>query len=101
MALPPITAVSGSLPSLPTVKPAATEQVSGNGFGDMVAKALANVQQTHTTADGLAQAAATGGPTDVHDYMIASTESGIATQLTVAVRNKAVEAFTEIMRMTV
>jgi flagellar hook-basal body complex protein FliE len=33
--------------------------------------------------------------------MIASSESSVATELTVAVRNKAVEAFTEIMRMQV
>ena len=37
--------------------------------------------------------------TDVHDYMIAANEASIATQLTVAVRNKALDAFTEIMRM--
>jgi flagellar hook-basal body complex protein FliE len=31
--------------------------------------------------------------------MIASTEASLATQLTVAVRNKALDAFNEIMRM--
>ena len=35
----------------------------------------------------------------IHDYTIAATETSVATQLTVAVRNKAVEAFQEIMRM--
>jgi flagellar hook-basal body complex protein FliE len=53
----------------------------------------------HSTADNLAVKAATGNLTDAHDYMIASTQAGLATQLTVAVRNKAVEAFNEIMRM--
>ena len=101
MALPPISSVSAALPSLPAAKPAATEAVGGAGFGDMVAKALANVQQTHTTADGLAQAAATGNGTDVHDYMIAATQANLATELTVAVRNKAVEAFNDIMRMQI
>ncbi|MDQ1499053.1 MAG: flagellar hook-basal body complex protein FliE, partial [Actinomycetota bacterium] len=45
--------------------------------------------------------AATGDLTNVHDYMIAATEASLATQLTVAVRNKAVEAFNQIMNMGV
>ena len=74
---------------------------SGGDFAAALAGGLENVQALQSKTDGLAVQAATGDLQDVHDYMIASTESGIATQLTVAVRNKAVEAFTEIMRMTV
>ena len=99
MAIPPVTSVTPALPSLPTTKPAGTE--AAGGFGNMVAQALQNVQATQTSADQLAQAAATGGPTDVHDYMIAATQANLATELTVAVRNKAVEAFTDIMRMQI
>ena len=99
MAIPPVTSVGTALPTLPTAKPAPTE--GAGGFGDMVAQALNNVQATHHNADALAQSAATGGPTDVHDYMIAATQANLATELTVAVRNKAVEAFTEIMRMQI
>ena len=99
MAIPPLTSVGAALPSLPTTKPVAAE--GATGFGDMITQALQNVQGTHTNADSLAQAAATGNATDVHDYMIAATQANLATELTVAVRNKAVEAFNDIMRMQI
>ncbi len=99
MAIPPLTSVGTALPSLPTVKPAAAE--GATGFGDMITQALQNVQASHTQADSLAQTAATGTATDVHDYMIAATQANLATELTVAVRNKAVEAFNDIMRMQI
>jgi flagellar hook-basal body complex protein FliE len=43
--------------------------------------------------------AATGDLQDVHDYVIAATSMQTATELTTTVRNKALEAFSEIMRM--
>jgi flagellar hook-basal body complex protein FliE len=76
-------------------------QGTGKGFGDMVSKAIDNVQQTQATADDHATKAATGDLTDVHDYMLAATQASVTTELTVAVRNKAVEAFNDIMRMQV
>ena len=100
MAIPPVTSVIGALPSMPTTKTAATEAVGGQGFGDMVAKALQNVQNTQTSADALAQAASTGNG-DPAEYMIAATQANLSTELTVAVRNKAVEAFNDIMRMQI
>ena len=53
------------------------------------------------TADTLATQAATGDLKDVHDYMIASNEASLATEMVVTIKNKAVEAFNEIMRMPV
>jgi flagellar hook-basal body complex protein FliE len=75
--------------------------VSGAGvdFAAQLGKGLEWLQGTQTKADNLAVQAATGSLTDVHDYMIASTQASLATELTVAVRNKAVEAFNDIMRM--
>ena len=83
---------------------ATTAAGAANGtqsFGQTLTNALDNLQATQTKADNLAVQAATGDLTNVHDYMIASTEASLATELTVAVRNKAVEAFNQIMNMGV
>ena len=97
MAIAPV-GVAAGLPLQAIKPPAAT---GGEGFGDMVVKAMDNLQATQQNADSLATQAATGQLTDVHDYMIAATEASLATELTVAVRNKAVEAFNQIMSMGV
>jgi flagellar hook-basal body complex protein FliE len=70
-------------------------------FGNVVVNALENLEAMQDRADGLAVQAASGDLTDVHDYMIAATEASLATEYTVAVRNRAVEAFNEIMRMQI
>lgn len=70
-------------------------------FGDMVMDGLDRLESTQAGADRLSVEAATGDLRAMHDYTIAATEAAVTTQLTVAVRNKAVEAFNEIMRMQV
>jgi flagellar hook-basal body complex protein FliE len=74
---------------------------SGSGFGDLVNNALENVNTQQAKADNLAEQAAVGQLRDPHEYMIAATEASLTTELTVAVRNKAVEAFNDIMRMSI
>ena len=107
MAIAPIGS-SGALTGTFGISPAASKPAAvtgadgaGNGFGDMVGKAINSLQATQTNADNLATQAATGQLQDVQQYMVASTEASLSTELTVAVRNKAVDAFNEIMRMSV
>ncbi|RZS91415.1 flagellar hook-basal body complex protein FliE [Motilibacter rhizosphaerae] len=106
MSIPAIGALAGLGSSLgtgaATAPTTATPQVSGpsgTSFGDLLAKGLQDVQDAQTKQDGLAVKAATGDLQDVHDYTIAASEAKLATQLTVALRDKAVSAFNEIMRM--
>lgn len=80
--------------------PAATGKAKGD-FGSIVVNALEGLQATQNHADSLATKAATGDLNDVHDYMIAASEASLATEFTVAVRNRAVEAFNQIMQMQV
>ncbi|MCU1379866.1 MAG: Flagellar hook-basal body complex protein FliE [Acidimicrobiales bacterium] len=98
----PIGAVTAALPTLPTQATTSAAPTSGagaGGFGDKVAQAMDDLQAVHTTADKTAQLAATGQLSDPSEYMIAATQASLATELTVAVRNKAVEAFNSIMSM--
>jgi flagellar hook-basal body complex protein FliE len=74
---------------------------SGTDFASLLAGGIDKLQGLQSNADDLALKAATGDLTNVHDYMIASNEAQLATQLTTAIRNKAVDAFNEIMRMQV
>jgi flagellar hook-basal body complex protein FliE len=73
----------------------------GSGFAAILASSFDQLQGTQKTADSLATQAATGDLKDVHDYMIASNEASLATEMVVTIKNKAVEAFNEIMRMPV
>lgn len=73
----------------------------GAGFADQLVGALDDLSAAHVNADQLALQAATGDLAAVQDYVIASTEAQLLTQLTVNVRNRAVEAFNDIMRMQV
>jgi flagellar hook-basal body complex protein FliE len=74
---------------------------NADGFAAVLASSFDQLQGTQKAADSLAAQAATGDLKDVHDYMIASTEAALATEMVVTIKNKAVEAFNEIMRMPV
>ena len=103
-AIPAISAISMPTPidtSLSTAAGAATgaDPAAGSSFSSLLANGLDSLQQTQATADDLGTQAATGQLTDPAQYMIASTQAQVTTELTVALRNKAVDAFNEIMRM--
>lgn len=102
MAISPISAIGMPIPTLSGTGasgPAPTG--SGTSFGDVVTKALDDLDAAHAKADQLAVQAATGDLSAAHDYTIAATEAQLLTQLTVEVRNRAIEAFNDIMRMQV
>jgi flagellar hook-basal body complex protein FliE len=84
----------------PAAAPAAASGPNAD-FGSMVLDGIERLEGLQDSADSLAVRAASGTLPNIHDYTLAATEAEVATKLTVAVRNKAIEAFTEIMRMQV
>ena len=100
MAMPiePIRAVAA--PRTDGVRSAAPT-ADGPGFAERVGNAVQRVSDAERTADALAQDIATGGPTPVHELMVAMTKASLELDLMVQVRNRAVEAYQEIMRMPI
>lgn len=97
----PISGVGGAGAVSPLTSAGQAGATKGVDFGSSVSKALEELDRLHDNADGLAMEAATGELESVTDYLVAATEAQLATQVTVAVRNRAVEAFNDIMRMQV
>ncbi len=79
-----------------------TEPATGpnSDFASLLSNSLKSVQDLQSKSDSLAVQVADGTLADPAQYTMASTEAGLALDLTIAVRNKAVEAFQEIMRMS-
>lgn len=95
--------------ALPPVKPtaalgqaqAAANTAAGPSFAETLQQALATTNALQIEAGQQAELLAAGLVDDAHSVTIAAERASLALQLTVAVRNKALEAYQEIMRMQV
>jgi flagellar hook-basal body complex protein FliE len=74
---------------------------SNTSFSNMLQGYLENVDSTVKQADDLSTKVATGQVDNVHDAVIASQKAKLALELTVTLRDKAVEAYQDIMRMQI
>lgn len=103
LSFPSLSGAASINPATSITPPAATQAPAGTDteFGSMVLDGLDRLEGLTDKADGLAVQAATGKLENIHDYTIAASEASVASQLTVALRNKGIEAFNEIMRMQV
>ncbi|MGH9371202.1 MAG: flagellar hook-basal body complex protein FliE, partial [Vicinamibacterales bacterium] len=77
-----------------------TADTGGTGFGEKLASLVASVEETSADANQAVtnMVDKTG---DVHDAMIALQRAEMTLQLTVQIRNKLVQAYTDIMRMPI
>ena len=105
MTIPAIGAVPGlgaSAGLAATSGASAAPAASGPGgasFGSALTGAIDDLQQLQGTSDKLAIQAVTGNLDDIHNATLASTRAQVTLELVAGVRNKAVDAFNEIMRM--
>ena len=72
-----------------------------NSFGQYLVNALKEVNTLQKKSDAMNAALAAGEVDDISQVVIAGQKAEIALQLTMQVRNKALSAYQELMRMQV
>ena len=91
----------GNLQSLPPVnKPGSAAQLSED-FSTFLTNALDELKENQISVHNMNEQFIRGELQDVHNLMIAAQKASIGLELTVQVRNKAVEAYQEIMRIQI
>ena len=70
-------------------------------FSSFLKQSIEKVNEAQIESDQLTEKLARGQDVDLHQVMIASQKSSVTMQLTLEVRNKAIEAYQEMMRMQV
>ena len=68
-------------------------------FADLLTDAVGEVNRLQNTAGATVKGLMTGTGVDVHQAMIATEKASMAFELTLAVRNKAVQAYQQVMSM--
>lgn len=81
--------------------PGAEPTDPANGFGSMLGNAIDGLQGTQDAAAAQANALATGQTQDITSVVSAVQEASMSMQLAAQLRNKAVEAYTEIFHTQV
>lgn len=79
------------------------ETINGRTFADNVGisimSGLDSVNKSRLEADRMQEDLAMGGPTSVHEAMIAAEKADLSMQMAIQVRNRILNAYTEITQM--
>jgi len=97
-----ISPISSSTPSADR----GTQGSSGAGgvftsFSDVIGQAINAINSTQSQADVAATQLVSGNSTDIHSVMIAMEKAKVTFDMAVQVRNKTLDAYTELMHTQV
>ncbi|MCL2340603.1 MAG: flagellar hook-basal body complex protein FliE [Proteobacteria bacterium] len=94
--------IHGITPPVTLAAPAVSQaRQAETTFSDIIGAMMTNTDQQQRNADLAMQQLHGGGEKNLHEAMIAIEKADISLRFAVQVRNKAIEAYQEIMRMQV
>ena len=88
-------------PIPPSLEPREGAAAGGGGFGETFGQLLEGVNTSQREAEAAASALAAGHPVDTAQTLVTIEKANITFQFAMQVRNKLLEAYQEIMRMSV
>ncbi len=96
-----ISSISDSIGSIANAKNNQTKVQSDNSFEQMLNKAISEVNQTQVEGYKAMEGIATGKVTNLQEAVQKIEEAELSLKLALEVKNKAVNAYKEVMRMQV
>ncbi|WP_102692668.1 flagellar hook-basal body complex protein FliE [Rummeliibacillus pycnus] len=99
-----ISQVSITQPVQPTLTQTVAQTIPSQNkesFGTVLKNAISAVNDSQVASDNMTNKLVNGDNVELHDVMIAAQKANITLNTALQVRNKVVEAYQEIMRMTV
>ncbi len=81
-------------------QPSKVENPEGGSFGKIIARAIDDVNSQMAEAGKSVEALTTGANKDIHGTMISMEKASISFQLLSQVRNKIIDAYKEVQRMS-
>jgi flagellar hook-basal body complex protein FliE len=101
-AINPVSSPDSAIGSIGSI--GASPSVDGSnpsGFGDMVKKSLESASAAEFQADDLVKRMAAGEDIRPHEIMIANSKAQLSVELIVQARNKALDAYREVMNLQI
>jgi len=98
---PQVQHVDASQLTIPDISIPSAGSGSPNTWGHMVQQMVMSVNSQQQTAAQKVSDVLQGGPTPVHDAMVATEEASLSFEFLGEVRNKIVEAYQQVMQMQV
>jgi flagellar hook-basal body complex protein FliE len=93
--------MQAALPLPPSPGRSTASPQQGEGFGKTLLQSLNKVNELQMEAEAAARDVAAGKTDELHRAVIAAEKAHLSLQLTIAIRNRALEAYQEVMRMQV
>ena len=98
MFITPITPL-GELSGLKTLQPEPAKNTNEMPFREIFTTAINNLRETETISNNNSAKLALGDIDDLHTLGIDATKAFLAERLVIELRNRTMEAYSEIMRM--